>query len=71
MVPQKSNRSKKSEIAVFGGSPKSEEVEHIESPGNPWPAHRRKGGGSGLLEIEKIVKAGYTSVWRVPSVGGG
>ena len=56
MVPQKSKKSKKSKIAVFGGSPKTEAVEKVELPCNSRPNLRRRkeggGHGHGSPEVE-------------------
>ena len=45
------------EIAVFGGPPKSEEVEKVESPGNSRTNLRRREERHGSLEIEKLEKS--------------
>ena len=41
---------------MFGGPPKSEEVEKVESPGNSRTNLRRREEGHGFLEVEKIEK---------------
>ena len=56
---------------MFGGSPKSEEVEKVESPGTSRTNLKGREEGHGFLEVEKVATIGNGSVWRVPKVGRG
>ena len=56
---------------MFGGSPKSEEVEKVESPGNSRTNLRKGRKGHGSLDVEKIEKSEIAVFGGPPKVGRG